>query len=688
MKRLVFIIAAVLALNVSVYSENGENPVSAVYENMRMASFDAYSFGMGGATVGLGSAPANFLNSSGYAFSSGVDGFAGTGMYMNFDDADSYLIKNMYAGVTFPIKDWFVINISGMRSSYFIPQSGGDFIDSDIDDNFVDVAYLSVNRFTKFDTISLGFGFAGKYVMPTTADEYQFAAEDEYNKAAFGGDFSLIAKISMGQKGSFNMGLSVVDIVKPLDVATGFNAGASVEYKHQLAGDARFTVAFDYLMNHSESGAMRVGAEEWFADETVALRAGYMQNTFYTDGGALLEGVPTEAVYDGNGQITAGLGLKFSGMQFNAGYALKSDYTGSSMVFGLAYTGDVKKKITYKVTPQVELSAAYGSFSPNGDGQKDQIRIKVDSKDSDIIKKWEMVITDENGKTVREYNGKKGLPMYVTWDGKTKKGNTVSEGKYYALISVKDKYGNKGASGKFPMSVRTKVPEVNLSLSQEMLNPGKMMKIMVSTGEHIDLKRTTIYFKKGTETVHMIEFSGSRDYFEWDGVYADGTYPAEGDLLNVFAEITDMSDNMGKSMLVELPVGAAAEVEVKKPVISKEYPPIPAMFVAARVNYEENQAALSAADKEALSKVLKLMTENPGMRVRVEGHTDSQGTERDNMLLSKKRAEQVRKYLISSGISAERIEAKGFGESMPIDSNKTAKGRKNNRRVDVIIINR
>jgi OOP family OmpA-OmpF porin len=70
-----------------------------------------------------------------------------------------------------------------------------------------------------------------------------------------------------------------------------------------------------------------------------------------------------------------------------------------------------------------------------------------------------------------------------------------------------------------------------------------------------------------------------------------------------------------------------------------------------------------------------------GVAVVVEGHTDSTGSEAYNQALSERRAESVRQHLVDAGIPASIITAKGFGEGSPIDTNATAEGRANNRRV-------
>ena len=65
------------------------------------------------------------------------------------------------------------------------------------------------------------------------------------------------------------------------------------------------------------------------------------------------------------------------------------------------------------------------------------------------------------------------------------------------------------------------------------------------------------------------------------------------------------------------------------------------------------------------------------------GHTDSIGTDAYNMKLSLRRAEAVKNYLVSEGISAKRIKVEGFGEANPVASNATAEGRAQNRRVEL-----
>ena len=80
------------------------------------------------------------------------------------------------------------------------------------------------------------------------------------------------------------------------------------------------------------------------------------------------------------------------------------------------------------------------------------------------------------------------------------------------------------------------------------------------------------------------------------------------------------------------------------------------------------------------------MSEHTEVYVRITGHTDNVGTERDNQRLSEGRANAVRNELIKRGIASERIEAEGKGESEPIADNTTEEGRAQNRRTEFTII--
>jgi len=87
-----------------------------------------------------------------------------------------------------------------------------------------------------------------------------------------------------------------------------------------------------------------------------------------------------------------------------------------------------------------------------------------------------------------------------------------------------------------------------------------------------------------------------------------------------------------------------------------------------------------------LNQVAQVLKDFPKMRVRIEGHTDNVGGETSNLRLSQRRADSVRAYLVAKGIAPDRLEAVGYGLTRPIASNKTLKGRAQNRRTEFHVI--
>lgn len=102
--------------------------------------------------------------------------------------------------------------------------------------------------------------------------------------------------------------------------------------------------------------------------------------------------------------------------------------------------------------------------------------------------------------------------------------------------------------------------------------------------------------------------------------------------------------------------------------------------------YATNSSTLNAASRSSLDRFATSLQNNPDTDVRIYGHTDSSGSDAINNPLSQRRAESVYNYLLSKGISGNRIESQGFGSSQPVADNTTATGRSQNRRVEVYIL--
>jgi outer membrane protein OmpA-like peptidoglycan-associated protein len=103
------------------------------------------------------------------------------------------------------------------------------------------------------------------------------------------------------------------------------------------------------------------------------------------------------------------------------------------------------------------------------------------------------------------------------------------------------------------------------------------------------------------------------------------------------------------------------------------------------VYFESADADITSASKKVLNTIVKMFKKESKYRLNIEGHTDSEGDDKLNNVLSKKRASIVKDYLVKNGISKDRLVTSGFGEQKPIADNNTEQGKAKNRRVELYI---
>jgi outer membrane protein OmpA-like peptidoglycan-associated protein len=107
--------------------------------------------------------------------------------------------------------------------------------------------------------------------------------------------------------------------------------------------------------------------------------------------------------------------------------------------------------------------------------------------------------------------------------------------------------------------------------------------------------------------------------------------------------------------------------------------------LSGSVLFKSGKSTLLTSAKTKLDQVVAALLSFGERNIVVEGHTDSQGTEGDNLILSQARADTVLHYLVKQGYPATLIKANGLGEGQPIADNDSTEGRANNRRVEIII---
>jgi len=139
--------------------------------------------------------------------------------------------------------------------------------------------------------------------------------------------------------------------------------------------------------------------------------------------------------------------------------------------------------------------------------------------------------------------------------------------------------------------------------------------------------------------------------------------------------LSNMRDDLDKLAMANKLAGAQVSTESRGVVIT----------LSGSVLFSSASATLLNTAQSRLKEVAHALMEQKERKLLIEGHTDSQGSDAYNLDLSQKRAESVRSFLVSQGYPADKIDAKGMGETRPIADNGSPEGRANNRRVEIIV---
>lgn len=107
---------------------------------------------------------------------------------------------------------------------------------------------------------------------------------------------------------------------------------------------------------------------------------------------------------------------------------------------------------------------------------------------------------------------------------------------------------------------------------------------------------------------------------------------------------------------------------------------------AKTILFDTDKAVVKTQAEFILDNIAKIMNENDDFNFIVEGHTDNTGETEHNLKLSQERADAIKAYLVRKGVKAKRLEAKGYGQTRPIESNDTERGREINRRVEINVV--
>ena len=110
------------------------------------------------------------------------------------------------------------------------------------------------------------------------------------------------------------------------------------------------------------------------------------------------------------------------------------------------------------------------------------------------------------------------------------------------------------------------------------------------------------------------------------------------------------------------------------------------LLMSGKIEFNTGTSSLSNKGKDTVSKLANILKKYPDLNIEIAGHTDSDGSKAFNTKLSQSRVDNVKKELISKGVSINTLTAKGYGESRPLVPNTTRANKQKNRRVELNII--
>jgi outer membrane protein OmpA-like peptidoglycan-associated protein len=115
---------------------------------------------------------------------------------------------------------------------------------------------------------------------------------------------------------------------------------------------------------------------------------------------------------------------------------------------------------------------------------------------------------------------------------------------------------------------------------------------------------------------------------------------------------------------------------------------LPRTFVFEKLNFDTAKSEIRAADREELNTLAAALKQYPNARIRIVGYADSRGAAASNATLGKERADSVKAALVAEGIADTRLETASGGETNPVDTNATSTGQAENRRTELVVLQR
>ena len=288
-------------------------------------------------------------------------------------------------------------------------------------------------------------------------------------------------------------------------------------------------------------------------------------------------------------------------------------------------------------------------------------------------------------------NGKIGMGGYDLFKSKGKIGSwTSAENLGYPVNSIKDDmYFLSMGSAKNMLEKVWLSSDREAACCLELFNLNKVRPLRQISGTIVSCDGTKLL---PGATVILTDAKTNQTVFTGK-VGADGVYRFTMEEYQPLVLQATADGFLPGNLKVSIPADVEAEsMNIERLCLVPEPPKVNESFVVENVFYEYDKSQIKPESFPALDQIVKMLNTYPKLEIEISGHTDSKGSDSYNQKLSEARAKAVVDYLIRNGIARDRLSAKGYGESLPVEPNENPdgtdnpEGREKNRRTEFKVI--
>ncbi len=346
--------------------------------------------------------------------------------------------------------------------------------------------------------------------------------------------------------------------------------------------------------------------------------------------------------------------------------------------------GNIEKKTIGNISltrhyEEADITCSMQYFSPTLHGET---KFFLSLSNTRGLKEWRVILTDSNGKPVKEFSGTSEVPRIITWDGKNADGKPCIDGRYYYRFYTEFESGNIPSSFDKELVIDGTPPKIKCGFSPSLFSPdgdgeNDTLTLYPVAGDDFGLKFWNVYIYSQAGELFK-SFSGKSTpapEIKWDGVNELNELVESAADYYIVIDAMDLAGNYAKSEKLKMPVDVLVLVTERG-----------LKMRISNIEFAFNSAALTKKAFPVLDRVAEKLRKYSRYSVLVEGHTDDIGEEEYNLKLSEERSKSVMDYLIKSGIAKERLSFRGMGETTPFLPNTHDESRRKNRRVEFILI--